>query len=115
MQICSLCRYVCTCLLAVSRKLPCAHKLCFGPSIHFELQDGDWVCKHCRRLLVTADCVITTQHNIHNYTVNAVSGTSAQNKTAAQADGLLVKPQRWMGQSLSAADGNADSRLHCPK
>ena len=103
----------------------CAHahwlcpKTCLVPTNSVlspsKLQDGDWVCKHCSRLLVTADRVITTQHNSHNYTVGKLPETNAQDKTAAQQDGLLVKPQRWMGGSMSAADGDADSKLHCPK
>ncbi|DBB13555.1 TPA: hypothetical protein ACH3X3_000589 [Trebouxia sp. C0006] len=66
-------------------------------------KSGDWVCKQCHRLLVTADSVVNSQHG-------DVDGGLHQ---AQQC--ILVKPQRWMGGSMSSASGSTGSNIVCPK
>ncbi|DBA92810.1 TPA: dual specificity phosphatase 12, variant 2 [Trebouxia sp. C0004] len=65
-------------------------------------KSGDWVCKQCSRLLVTADRVINSQRG-------DADGASHQ---AQQC--ILVKPQRWMGASMSSASGGTGSSIVCP-
>ncbi|DBA66457.1 TPA: hypothetical protein ACH3X2_002433 [Trebouxia sp. C0005] len=65
-------------------------------------KSGDWVCKQCHRLLVTADRVINSRHG-------HVDGALHQ---AQQC--ILVKPQRWMGGSMSSASGGPGSSILCP-
>lgn len=67
------------------------------------MQSGDWVCKQCHRLLVTADRVVNIQHG----------GVDGVLHPAQQC--ILVKPQRWMGGSMTSASGGTGSSIVCPK
>ena len=78
------------------------------------MQAGDWVCKHCHRLLLTADRVISREAEGFNCKLGE-SSEAAHDVTAAEQVFLLVKPQRWMGDGLAAAREPAGSSLHCPK
>ena len=82
---------------------------------HSGVQAGDWVCKHCHRLLVTADRVVSRKAEGSNHKVGESSESAAPAITAAEQAFLLVKPQRWMGGSLAAAQECAGSSLPCPK
>ena len=77
------------------------------------MQEGDWVCKQCSRLLVTAASVIIDQAG------RATQKQAADGNSLCSADllhqHLLVKPQRWMGSSMSAAVTTLESTLNCPK
>ena len=73
----------------------------------FQLQEGDWVCKHCGRLLVTADRVVSD-------IIVQTSHDEAFENPAAQHGVIVVRPQRWMRGSMAAADESAEL-LCCPK
>ncbi|KAL3148458.1 hypothetical protein ABBQ38_013905 [Trebouxia sp. C0009 RCD-2024] len=72
------------------------------------VQDGDWVCQHCSRLLVSSHCVVPRQDCSHSME------ESAHDAPAAGQPSLLIRPQRWMGGSIAAAQTGAGSGLHCP-
>lgn len=82
---------------------------------HCGVQAGDWLCKHCHRLLVTADRTVPEEAEGSNRKVGEWSETAAQGVTAAEQAFLVVKPQRWMGASFAAAQERPGSSLHCPK
>ena len=76
------------------------------------VQEGDWVRKQCGRLLVTADRVILDQAVT---THNQVSDGSTRHMSAGLEGCILVKPQRWMGGSMPAAETDVGSKVLCPK
>lgn len=79
------------------------------------LQTGDWVCKQCHRLLVTSDRVISTPNDSSTYLASSSSAGTEEELSLHSQDCILVKPQRWMGASMSTADGDAGSDVLCPK
>ena len=79
------------------------------------MQEGDWLCKQCSRLLVTAASVIVDQADGTATHGQSTDGNSSSSSGVSPEKPLLVKPQRWMGSSMSAAVTTLESSLNCPK